>query len=92
MIYNGFEIIIDDIAMSDPVEDWSHVRSPSRAKRREKRGFRQNVLIKRIPKKEIYKIDSGTFGFQSFSRGKLIMHSSMKEELLKKLEQYNYER
>lgn len=96
MMYQGFEVIVDDLAMSDAVEDWSTVRSPSRAKRRLKRGFRQNISIKRVPKTEVYKVDSGAFGYNPFgisshSRGQLIMHSVMKKELLKKLEKYTNE-
>jgi hypothetical protein len=42
--------------MVDHVEDWSNVRSPSRARRRLKRGFKQNVVIRSVPKKEVLRM------------------------------------
>ena len=74
--YMGFNIIIDDELMSKTIEDWSDVRSPSRAKRRMKRGFKQKVTFKRVPKEDIYK-----FG------DKLLMHSDVKAKLLRKIDE-----
>lgn len=51
--------IITDVNMVDSIEDWSDVRSPSRAKRRQARGFRQNIKIKIVPKKCVYAINGG---------------------------------
>lgn len=70
----GLNILINDEVMSDTVEDWSNVRSPSRAKRRMKRGFRQRVFYKKVPKKEILNFN-----------GNLLMHSSMLSELKRKM-------
>lgn len=69
--YGGMPIIVDDVVMSQTVEDWSRVRSPSRAARRRRRGFPQNIDFRVVPKDEIYQF-----------AGKLIMHS----EMLKRLE------
>ncbi len=66
----GLNILVDDLAMVDYVEDWSKVRSPSRAIRRLKRGFKQNIATKAIPKKEAF----------SFN-GNVIMHSEMYRKL-----------
>ncbi len=51
--------IIEDASLVDMVEDWSRVRSPSRARRRRKRGFRQNIVMRAAPKPDIYSIDGG---------------------------------
>lgn len=40
---------VESILATEPAEDWSRVRSPSRAKRRLKRGFRQNIRHYRKP-------------------------------------------
>lgn len=51
--------IIEDLNMTDPVEDWSRVRSPSRAERRRRAGHRQNVRTIQVPKPDAYSIDGG---------------------------------
>jgi hypothetical protein len=51
--------IVESWLMVDRVEDWSRVRSPSRARRRMKRGFRQNVSIIETPKKSAISMDGG---------------------------------
>jgi hypothetical protein len=48
--------IIRDINMTDTVEDWSRVRSPSRARRRRKLGHPQNIVWREVPKKDAFKI------------------------------------
>lgn len=40
---------VESILATEAAEDWSRVRSPSRAKRRLKRGFRQNIRHYRKP-------------------------------------------
>ena len=72
--YFGMDIIVDDEVMSKWVEDWSKVRSPGRALRRRKRGFRQNIQMRKVPKPEFIQIGN-----------KLIVHSEMLRELEKKL-------
>lgn len=74
--YMGLKIVVDDISMSKTVEDWSNVRSYSRAKRRRKRGFPQKITYKIVPKEEFLR-----FG------DTIVMHS----EMLRKLEMNNYE-
>ena len=68
--------IIESDAMVDIVEDWSKCRSPSRAKRREKRGprFRQRVIRVYVPKKESLMIG-----------GNLYMHPVTAMEMRRKL-------
>ena len=51
--------IVEDATLVDYVEDWSKVRSPSRALRRQKRGFKQNVFMRAVPNKTVYSIDNG---------------------------------
>lgn len=38
--------IIEVEAIGDPWQDWSGVRSPGRARRRLKRGFKQNIVTR----------------------------------------------
>lgn len=45
--------------MVDRVEDWSRVRSPSRARRRLKYGYPQNITIRHVPKKDAISFDGG---------------------------------
>jgi hypothetical protein len=51
-LYQGFGAtrIIEDRNLVDYVEDRSKVRSPSRARRRLKRGFRQNIVMREVAK------------------------------------------
>lgn len=72
--FSGFDIIVDDEKMTRLVEDWSDVRSPSRAKRRMKRGFRQRVIYKKVPKTDVYQVGNS-----------LIMHSEIKKELVRRI-------
>ena len=44
----GLKIVASD-HLTEPYEDWSRVRSPSRARRRMKRGCRQNIERGRRP-------------------------------------------
>jgi hypothetical protein len=65
----GFGIrIIEDANLVDPHEDWSGVRSPGRARRRQRYGYRQNIVIRHKPKDQAYSIDNGRT---------LIMHPDM---------------
>jgi hypothetical protein len=68
--YMGLQVIIDDEAMSETIEDWSAVRSPSRAKRRMKKGHNQKIVIRRVAKKEILRFYD-----------KMVMHSEMAARL-----------
>jgi len=68
--------IIEDANLLDTVEDWSRVRSPARAWRRRRRGFKQNIVTRHVPKKEIYSLDGGRT---------LVMHPEMARELRRQL-------
>ena len=48
----GLRVVINDEVMSKTVEDWSGVRSRSRAERRRKRGFPQRIKYRLVPKQE----------------------------------------
>jgi len=43
----------------EPLEDWSRVRSWSRAKRRRKQGYRQNIKLYYPPRKDMITVDGG---------------------------------
>lgn len=62
--------LIEDINMVDRVEDWSRVRSPSRAERRRRQGHRQNIRIVAVPKKAAFMTPFG-----------VVMHPAMAAEL-----------
>lgn len=53
--------IVTDPNMTKTVEDWSKVRSPSRAIRRMKRGYRQNVRTIAVPMEKVF-LFSDPFG------------------------------
>ncbi|WP_147079920.1 hypothetical protein [Methylobacterium haplocladii] len=55
--------IIEDASLTETVEDWSEVRSPSRAARRRRQGHRQRIRYVQRPKPGGYAID-----------GALVMH------------------
>lgn len=59
--YSGLRII-RDINMTDTVEDWSRVRSPGRARRRRKLGYPQNIVYRRVPKKDLFRIGDTLVG------------------------------
>lgn len=68
---NGLRILEDD-SLVEIVEDWSRVRSPSRAARRRKQGHRQNVVERPIPSRRV---------FFSNNDGVVIMHPDLVDEL-----------
>lgn len=51
--FNGIQII-EDPGMVDYVKDWSGCRSPSRAMRRLKRGFPQRMVVRAVPKNDMF--------------------------------------
>lgn len=53
---SALRIVEDDRLLDYVGEDWSKVRSPGRAKRRRKRGFKQNIKAMYAPKKEAYRV------------------------------------
>lgn len=42
--------VVETITMTHTIEDWSRVRSPARARRRRKRGFSQNIIVRQVPR------------------------------------------
>ena len=70
---NGLRVI-EDSSMVDTVEDWSGVRSPSRAARRLRKGLRKKpVPVKAVPKTTVYQI-----------AGALVMHPAVASALREK--------
>ena len=57
-MFGGIQII-EDKNLVDMVEDWSDVRSPSRAERRRRQGHRQRIKTTAVPKKDAFSIDGG---------------------------------
>lgn len=54
--------VIESVHMTiGPFEDWSKVRSPSRAKRRLKLGHKQNINIYHSPNPDVMQMANGTF-------------------------------
>lgn len=51
--------IVEDSRLTVETQDWSGVRSPSRARRRLRRGFRQNIVYGRKPDPKAYSINGG---------------------------------
>ena len=68
--------IVESLEMVDQVEDWSRVRSPSRARRRLRYGHKQNIRIVYVPKKEAFWADNGRT---------LVMHPVMAAELRRQI-------
>lgn len=64
--------IVENPLLTVTVEDWSKVRSPSRARRRLKRGFKQNVIYRLTPDPKGYYLDGGRV---------LVMHPEIVREL-----------
>jgi hypothetical protein len=71
--------IIESLHMVDTVEDWSQVRSPSRARRRRRMGHPQRIRIITVPKSEAYQI-----------KDSLIMHPSVAAQLRRSLPTSNF--
>ncbi len=72
----GVRIIENDL-LTVLAEDWSKVRSPSRAKRRLKQGHRQRIRHYYRPDPKAYKLPDGT----------VVMHPAMAQALRQRLEQ-----
>jgi len=75
MLLSGARII-ESLHMTETVEDWSRVRSPSRAARRLRQGYRQNIRVLQLPRKEAISTDGGRT---------LIMHPELARQLREKL-------
>lgn len=55
LLFNGLKLI-ENILLTVPSEDWSQVRSPSRAIRRRKQGYRQNIRYVQLPDPKFYRM------------------------------------
>lgn len=62
--------VVESLHMTRDVEDWSRVRSPSRAKRRLRYGHPQNIRLIKVPR-----MDAMRFGDQ------IVMHPEAAKEL-----------
>lgn len=51
--------IVESLLMVEKVEDWSKVRSPSRARRRLCQGHPQNIVVRHVPRKDAITMDGG---------------------------------
>lgn len=65
--------IVTNRLLTVPAEDWSRVRSPSRARRRMHRGFRQNVRYYDAPTPKAMVIG-----------GVMYVHPDMLDEIMKR--------
>ena len=54
----GFRLIEEPNLLDGPFEDWSRVRSPSRARRRRAK-HRQNIRVYHTPSKNLLKLPNG---------------------------------
>ena len=68
--------IIEDANLTETVEDWSRVRSPSRAARRARQGHRQNIITRTVPRKEAITFDNGKT---------LVMHPAIADQIRKEI-------
>lgn len=59
--FNGMPVRTN-IFLTVPFEDWSEVRSPSRARRRLKRGFRQRIKHMQIADPKVFVINGVIHG------------------------------
>lgn len=57
----GFRIVEDPMLIIPGPEDWSRVRSPSRAVRRRRQGHRQNIRQTVLPDPNFYVIGDTVF-------------------------------
>lgn len=53
--FNGMRVVTS-LYLTKSVEDWSEVRSPSRARRRRKLGHRQRIRTIHVPDPNVYQM------------------------------------
>lgn len=70
--------IVESVYMTEVIEDWTRVRSPSRAKRRMRYGHRQNIQYHTVPRRDVISLDGGRT---------LVCHPAVLRELGKRLSQ-----
>lgn len=76
MNFFGMPIVTNNV-LTVRAEDWSRVRSPARARRRMKRGYRQNVRHYDAPSPKAF-----------FIRGVMYCHPEMVTAILKRADEY----
>ncbi|MGU3666132.1 hypothetical protein ACLBX9_18260 [Methylobacterium sp. A49B] len=54
----GIRIFASELMPTDTVEDWSEVRSPSRAARRRRQGHCQRIAYREVPRREILYVEA----------------------------------
>ena len=59
--FNGMPVMTS-LLLTVPFEDWSEVRSKSRARRRMKRGYKQNVRHLQLPDPNVFVINNTIHG------------------------------
>ncbi len=70
--------IIESKQLVDRNEDWSRVRSPSRARRRMRQGHRQNIIVTYTPK---------TIAYHMPHENAVVMHPDMARQLRARLQE-----
>jgi hypothetical protein len=58
---DGIEIVRSSM-MTEQMEDWSRVRSPSRARRRRLQGHRQRIVYATVPRRDLIWIGGKLIG------------------------------
>lgn len=64
----------EDEGLADPVEDWTEVRSPPRARRRRRLGHPQRIRIRMVPRRQVYVFRE---------TGMVVMHPEIARQLRK---------
>ena len=70
--FGGTKILVDP-GMVDWKEDWSKVRSPGRARRRMRKGHKQNIQRYSVPKTQVFVFDNGAT---------MVMHPDIQRQLI----------
>ena len=58
--FAGIDLIESDLLVDGPFEDWSEVRSPGRARRRRRRGYRQRIRLYYRPSENLVQLPDGS--------------------------------
>jgi hypothetical protein len=71
---------VESTAMVETVEDWSRVRSPSRAQRRRRYGHPQNIRMVSVPRKDAITVDGGRTYYMHPEAMKALSHEMHQEQ------------
>lgn len=80
-VFDGGMDIVESVYAVKREEDWSRVRSPSRARRRMKRGHRQNVVVTEKP--AAYMMNGKLFAHPEFVRA---LNERLSSDLAKRMD------